>query len=80
MKLERKNHKGLKLYNFLEADNVGDFSKWLRKHKSARQVHGINEGCGPHKCSVLMKAVTIPRVPWESYMLLIDRLVENSQI
>ena len=76
MKIDRKNfQKGLKLFNYLEADNVADFSKWLRKHKSSRQVHGINEGCGPNKCSVLMKAVTIPRVNWEDYLLLIDRLV-----
>ena len=76
MKIDRKNfQKGLKLFNYLEADNVSDFSKWLRKHKSSRQVHGINEGCGPNKCSVLMKAVTIPRVKWEDYLLLIDRLV-----
>ena len=73
MKVERNFHKGLKLFNYLESGNISDFSKWIRKHKSSRKVLGINEGCGPNKCSVLMKASTVPRVPWEDFVLLIDR-------
>ena len=67
---------GLKLYTLLEAGRVEEFSKWLRKHSHSSQIiEGINEGCGPFKCSVLLRAVSMPNVKWEDIMLLIDRLV-----
>lgn len=79
MKTEsRKNsQKGLKLYTYLEYGKYVEFRKWLHKHRTTLVVGlGINEGCGSNKCSVLLKAASLPEVRWEEIMLLIDRSVQ----